>query len=154
MKNYSGFILLISLILFSVLSLIVISGMHSVLLYLNMNNQLLLKHTEFYALEQALDVIVSRKAFVVNNACENGCKLNLHDKIYHYTISDFGIFPCLQIRLVQNIFSSHHWGIIIFALEFPLEKLSVRIATREPEILCLERTTRFISEGMMSWKYA
>ena len=153
-KKMRGFILLTTLILFSVLSIFVMSVMHTVVLYSAMSGQLLSKHAAFNALEQALDVIVSRQAFVNNNACEQGCQLTFHDALYHYSVNDEGVFPCLQLRSGSFFFSSHHWTVLIYLVDAPLDKLVVRVATREPEMLCSEKKARFISEGFLSWRYA
>lgn len=126
-KHQSGFILLMTILMISALTLFVLSVTHRMFLYLKMQNQLYLSHQNFYELEE------KAKQLLANHAG-----------------ADLGIFPCLEIKLNEVRYSSHHW---LVTVKHKNQQLQLRIATLDESGQCELPISHVINPGVLSWHY-
>ena len=149
-KNH-GFVLIMTIVFLGLMSVLIISLMHSVLLYSKINNQLMYQQKSFYSLEHALSVILADKEHFKDVRAPD-VSLYIKKTRYHYTVKDEGVYPCLQMSVGQERFATHHWEVSIYQHNVPLETLVVRVATTEPLVVCPSKKIRVISDGVLSWR--
>ncbi|BCA96299.1 hypothetical protein TUM19329_26600 [Legionella antarctica] len=113
-KQYSGFIFLMTLCVILVISSLLITCLHHVLLYHKALNQQEQQHQNFYQLEAlALQLARASKVAIADNCIEHGdaaneviqrlinnqgCSLIDGQSQYRYIIEDLGDFPCLVLH--------------------------------------------------------
>ncbi len=161
-----GLVLLTTVIMISILTLLILSLMQSVFLYIKVNNQVLRNHELLYQLEavayqlgkenytsdclltnenpnQILELLLSRQ----------GCFFRAENQQYIYLVNDLGLFPCLHIRDGKEIHSSHHWLITVMSPPPQQAVLQVRISKAVQAITCQASEMRMINKGLLSWRY-
>lgn len=160
-----GFILLTTMLVMTIMSLLVISWMQSVIMYqkslavLEEHQQRLydmqdialkLNTTATQCRIDSFDFNLLRYALLHHR----GCRYQVGSRAYEYVLADWGEFPCLRIKKGKQSLASHHWLISIFETTHQQNILQIRVAT--PTIstkICESSTLRFISQGMVSWRY-
>ncbi|MCL9682721.1 type II secretion system protein [Legionella maioricensis] len=168
-KQCSGFIFLMTLCVILVISLLLITGLHHVLLYHKALNQQELQHQHFYQLEhlavQLAHIATGASAKscveygdaaneVIQRLIENqGCSLTDGQARYRYLIEDLGDFPCLVFP-GQNR-ASRHFRITLLLLkddENSASVLQLRMIKPSGMIRC-SGEERAVTEGISSWRY-
>jgi hypothetical protein len=170
-KQSSGFIFLMTLCVILVISLLLITCLHHILLYHKALNQRELQHQHFYHLED-LAVELARASRVTNaESCiehgdaankviqrlidGQGCSFTDGQARYRYLIEDLGDFPCLVLSLQKH--ASHHIRITLLLLaddENPASILQLRFIKPSAVIHChCAGEVRVVTEGISSWRY-
>ncbi len=159
MKGYpSGMVLLTTMIMLSILTLLVLSLMQGVFLYVKSTRQIVQNHALFYQLEKVARTLdLSRLSCVVSGQDPNqlmylvsrhqGCGT----KQYHYNVQDMGLFPCLQIFTEDKVQGSHHWLVTIANTQQPDLVLQLRFAVAASAGVC-ETGGHLIQPGVVSWR--
>ncbi|HBI21345.1 MAG TPA: hypothetical protein DDY37_01955 [Legionella sp.] len=158
-----GVVLLSTMAMIAVMSLLVLSLMQSVLLYMKANNQLIRQHQVFYAMESLINklsltepgcVIYSKSPneLIDQVVAHQGCTHKDNQREYTYVIEDLALYPCLQIETAGVIQGSRHWLITIATTALPHVVLQVRIALPAETKPCLLTTMHQIQAGVLSWR--
>lgn len=110
----TGFILLMTLLILAVISLLVLTSMHHVLLYYKAINKQEVFHDRFYQLEHiALQLVQQNKSLkqdcILHSDSANqvvqdlqnrkGCTLVNGFSQYQYILEELGEFPCLVVHI-------------------------------------------------------
>ncbi len=161
-----GMVLPITITMIIILTLIVLSLMQAVFLYLKVSNNLISNHEKLYELETIAKQIIksNNKLKCITSEQDpnilaslllqnNGCLINYNKKNYYYLIADLGIYPCLQIRSRSDVFSSHHWLISVITALPKQKLLQLRMAKSSEFSECLLDDLKIISGGSVSWRY-
>ena len=168
-KKSSGMVLFTSMVMLAVLSMLILSLMQAIFLYIKASSQLANRHQTFYQLEAVANQLrlstlseVSDSRCVVQEKSPNEVidKLNHHlgceriegTKSYVYLITDLGEYPCLQVESAGIFLGSHHWLITIANQEVPNEVLQLRTANPVHSTQC-EGTSTVIHAGIVSWRH-
>lgn len=165
----SGMILLTTILMMVILTLLVLSLMQQVLLYIKVNNQLMIKHDMMQRLEAVAGQLIHANNTRLSHDCmgleqdpnqilhqlleRNGCIFTADNQQYYYFIDDLGRFPCLSIVVGDVTHTSRHWLISIASSIVPHAMLQVRIAEPDEISLCEASKEHFINQGMISWRY-
>ncbi|WP_133135646.1 type II secretion system protein [Legionella rowbothamii] len=167
-RHQKGFIFLIVLLITAVISLLVASSMHHLLLYLKVTNHQEVLHQRFYQLEAVALQLVQQKPFTLgcirhqdsaNHALNRllqhqGCSFNDGELTYQYFIEDLGSFDCLVVYEQGQKRSSHHLRVSIALMEEgrPVSFLQIRYINSRTLVNC-EGNERLVRLGMSSWRY-
>ena len=164
-KKQRGMVLLTTILMIIILTMLVLSLMQGVFLYIKCSNQHLKNQDRLAHLEAAAHQLTFSKASdclspevdlnqVVERLYHNqGCSFLYNQQQYYYFFTDLGGDPCLPLVYENQIYSSHHW-IITIATPPPLQKiLQLRIAKPDMKIICTQAMKRQISMGINSWRY-
>lgn len=160
-----GFVILITTMMLSILTMLILSLMQSVFLYIKVSNQVLIKHELLYQLEAVAQQIVKADYSLdcllreenPNNIIElllqkQGCLFAWENKKYYYLINDLGLFPCLQMMSSNQVSSTHHWLVTVSSPP-QQEILQLRVAKPAKAIACDFDKIRLINNGVISWRY-
>lgn len=165
-----GFILLMTLLMMSVLSLLLLSSMQHVLLYYKAINQLKENHKDFYQLEYLSRKLAERNLTSFDRECfareeepnkvikrlasHKGCPLRKDNKDYRFLIEDLGPFPCLMTLINNKPVSTHHIRISLLAIgnNKPDALLQLRNIKASSSQLC-EEQGQVVPLGVSSWRY-
>jgi len=161
-----GMVLPITITMIIILTLIVLSLMQAVFLYLKASNNQIANHKNLYELEALANQLIDLNAkpeCIVNEQNPNilaslllqnhGCLFKYNKKNYYYIIADLGIYSCLQIKILENIYSSHHWLISVIPEPPKQHLLQLRVAKPYTLSECLLDEAKMISSGIISWKF-
>lgn len=163
MKFKKGIVLFTVLIMVSVLSLLVLSLMQHVLLYVKATNHLNKSHQQFYQLESAARQFILSLPIDVNPQCNhpltasvkashlNGCDYLFDHQHYTYFMDDLGEYPCLQIEANHNTWGTHHWLISIGIQKTSFEFIQMRVVT--PVALKTCEKIKIIRNNILSWRH-
>lgn len=162
-----GFVFPMTLVMLVIMILLTLSLMQSLFFYLKLTQQINKKHADFYALEStALRLAQSMKAKEGNECTmsmmdpnqmiemlqiHQGCSYTHRNRRYEYLIDDLGLYPCLKIRTIHGLNSSHHWLITVISLS-DSSILQLRIAQPVKILSCDEKIEHMIHSGIMSWR--
>lgn len=146
-RKQSGFVLLTTILMIAILSLLVLSLMQGVFLYIKGCNQIVTNHESFYRLEAVADKLV-----LSHPACSHGCTLVEGKHEYRYELEDLGVFPCLPIKVNNVVYSSRHWRITVAAIQPNPVILQLRIATIAGVAQCDGALPHTIRPGVLSWR--
>ena len=164
-RKQVGIVLLTTIIMISILSLLVLTMLQAMHLYIKAGNASMSHHKLIYGLEDAAFRIIrselSAASCIVNEKNPNhlnrllvsgqGCPYINNKQHYSYLIADLGLYPCLQIASNNQNDGSHHWWISVIAEQGDL--LQLRIAQRMIGAICESRQQYYIHEGVLSWRY-
>lgn len=160
-------ILLVTLLILSLLSLFIVSGLQTVFLYYQSSNQRAVKKEAFHDLEfnaqqlVGMQLIGQKRCLVseqdVNKIIQQvrikGCSLKDKTNNYHYLIEELEQFPCLQTFKNKERYSTKHWRINILTTTPHELFLQIRIAHAIPLIPCPTGKVNYIPQGVLSWRY-
>ena len=159
-------VLLTTIIMIVILTMLVLTLMQAVFLYITVSNQVVIKHEALYQLEAAAHQLMRIKKDpncmvtdedpnqVVDRLLHNqGCLFKDNNHLYYYVIDDLGLYPCLQMVFGQKKYSSHHWLISAASAPPRQDVLQLRIAEPVRAIYCDFSAARQINRGMISWRY-
>lgn len=161
-----GVVLFITITILFILTLLVLSLMQAILVYVKASNQLVQRHRVFYQLEAVANQLdafstddrhcmVSEKD--PNEVIEllqrqHGCTKVVGQQSYRYLIEDLGVYSCLHIESDTQLQSSHHWLLSIATREAIFEVVQLRIA-REVDLAPCDGHSHIINEGVVSWRH-
>jgi len=161
-----GIVILTTIIMLSILTLLVLSLMQTVLLYIKVSNQVLIRHERFYKLEAAAHQLLLKNHqadCVIHYENPNkimglsvdgqGCLFVQEKQQYQYLVDDLGLFPCLKMAYGKERQSSHHWVITILSPLPEQAMLQLRIAKPAKAVACGFSDERWINSGIISWRY-
>ncbi len=151
------------------MTLLVLSLLQGVFLYIKLNNQVVKNHKNFYQLEAMAYKLAMKKDGLASSDCimtetnpnqivdlllaKQGCTLTDNNQNYHYLIDDLGLYPCLQVQEDKTIYSSHHWLISVATFLPHQAILQLRIAKPDRAITCERPEVHIINSGVISWRY-
>lgn len=161
-----GVVLFITMAILLILTLLVLSLMQAILLYVKASNQLKQRHQAFYQLEAVtnqLDAlsIEDRRCRVSeqdpNEVIEllqrqHGCTKVVGKQSYRYMVDDLGVYSCLQIKSGTLLQSSHHWLLSVATEGAIFEVLQLRIV-RGVDLAPCDGHRQIISGGVVSWRH-
>lgn len=165
MTHLAGFVLFSSMLMLTTLTVLVLSLMQGVLLYVKATHQQANRHKAFYRLESAVHATVhgfKREALhctikekwpaqVIDRLKRGqGCLVKRVSHSYLYTFEDLGYFPCLHIEGKSKT-GSHHWRITMMDKDDDTQILQVRFVKPEKSIACA-RVPNIIHNGIVSWQ--
>lgn len=143
-------------------TLLVLSQMKMLFLYIKLSNQIQEQHQDLYQLEAAAlklsrtmgNESCLRKDENINQMVDQvlnhqGCEWFDDNRQYNYLINDLGLYPCLQI----NNNSSHHWLLTIATASTHPLVLQLRIAEAGQKKICKGIEPRSIPAGVITWRY-
>lgn len=155
-----------TIIMIVILTMLVLTLMKAVFLYIKVDNQVVIKHEALYELEavahKLINVQMDPNCVVIiddpNQALDlllhhGGCSLIDNNRQYYYVVDDLGLYPCLQMISGKKIDSSHHWLITVATVPPRQEILQLRIAKPAQAMACDFVEARQINEGVISWRY-
>ena len=164
-----GVVLLTTIIMIVVITMLVLTLMHSVFLYFKISNQVVRRHEILYQLEAVAHKLAAANNELTPSDCiltetdpnqmidmllhNNGCSLTDTNRQYYYLLDDLGLYPCLQILLGNKVYSSHHWLISVATPPPQQTILQLRVAKPFREMACDLFEERRISNGVISWRY-
>ena len=159
----TGIVLLTTLLMMAILSLLVLSLMQSVWLYLKTNNQLIHQHDAFYGMEAVLnrldfkapDCVVHQQTpnqLINAVGAHQGCTYTEKKRHFTYIIEELEHYPCLQIDATNGIQGSQHWLITVASDALPNVILQVRYAVPIETEACLLGLPHRIRTGVLSWR--
>jgi hypothetical protein len=162
-----GMLMLTTILMLSIMSLLILTLLQGVLLYVKASHALVNRHQRFYQLEAVEQVLRLSLTNEIDNDCwvidknpneivhllrlKNGCRQRILDKTYQYLIEDLGEQPCLRIASAHEVRSSHHWLLTAAHTDPPLTIMQWRIAMAINLLAC-ETEVRMIPEGVISWR--
>lgn len=168
-KQCGGFIFLMTLCIILVISLLLITCLHHVLLYYKGLNQRELQHQSFYQLEGlAVQLAHASKLTSTENCVEygdaaneviqrlidnQGCSLTEGRSKYRYVIEDLGDFPCLVLPAQKR--ASRHIRITLLLLNDNGNAdsvLQLRIIKPSAVLHC-SGEEHAVTAGISSWRY-
>lgn len=163
-----GYILFTTLLMMSIVSILVLSLMQAVYLDFKMSNQFIANHEAFYQLEKMGKNMMQTSHMDVSQPCvireldanqidttrlqRQGCKIEDDKQVFHYIISDLGLYPCLEIMVGETKYSSHHWLMSIMSDRLSKQLLQIRVALPEQAVVCESYTPHRTSSGIISWR--
>jgi hypothetical protein len=157
-------ILLTTIVMIIVLTMLVLTLMQAVFLYIKVSNQVVSKHEALYQLEAVAHKLIMLKNdpnCIITEGDPNqmidllqhnrGCSFDDNQRHYRYVVDDLGLFPCLQIVSGKKKYSTHHWLITVAAVGGQ-DILQLRIAKQARELTCNFLEERQIHQGVISWR--
>lgn len=163
-----GVVLFTVIILLATLTMLILTLMQNVFLYIKASNQLANAHQVFYQLEAAANQLQSLELSTVDRECivhgktanevieilqrSHGCEWVMENQTYIYLFDDLGGYPCLQIKSEHGLWGSYHWLISIITKVPPRELLQLRVAWRADLNAC-EQGATMIRQGALSWRH-
>lgn len=169
-KNYQGFIFLMTLMMTTIISLLVLTGMQHLLLFYKVINKQEETHHHFYQLEQLALQLASTPREITQGPCfidkesansvvrkllqQEGCVLKKNNLNYRYYIEDLGEFPCLVVYKNGQKRATHHRRISIAQMEegLPNALMQLRLISIGSLLHCLNEE-HTIALGVSSWRY-
>lgn len=169
MRIQRGVVLLTTLFMITILSLLVITFMNSLSLYLRADHTLERKQQLLQQLEKISVAYLSRNALFTNLACvitddnpnasidyllhQSGCVFTSQKHPYYYVIADLGEYPCQKISVDGTQYTSHHWLFTVASEGLKPSMLQLRLAVITPDRRCETKLIQFIPPGVLSWRY-
>lgn len=166
MSNQQGMILLNTLLMISLLALMTLSQLQLFFLQLKATNQLLFEKKIVQQLEMSAGILLAAKT--VKKEClipminankvikrlqrQEGCLTIINNKPYRFMIEDAGIFPCLKIRVANQVYASRHQRLTIMT-DDTHHSLQWRIAKIAPDESCEQPASVVIKPSVISWRY-
>jgi hypothetical protein len=152
-----------------ILTMLVLTLMQAVFLYIKINHSVVTNHERLYQLETMARKLAMSKEVLSFTDClftetnpndmvamllnDQGCALRENNLHYDYLIDDLGIYPCLKIMWNNEIHSSHHWLITVASSPPRRQVAQLRIAKPINDVACELIEPRQIFTGIISWRY-
>lgn len=172
MKKCNGFIFLMTLCTILVVSLLLLTVMHHVLLYGKAINRQEIQHQRFYQLEDTMLHLAQLKTNMIEKKCivnkkngnkviellyqKEGCSLVNGDIQYQYIIEDLGEFPCLVVQQNEQTSATRHTRITVLQSADEMHPvtsvLQVRNIKKITPLPCQSEVLK-VSSGISSWRY-
>lgn len=166
-KRQDGIVLITTILFIAVLSLLVLSQMQLVFLDYKALNQLTEQHDSFLQLETVAKKLMSTD-WSKSGHCglashdpnevlqllknKRGCVLIHKKHPFYYFIENLGVFPCLQTKVNEIVYSTQHQRISILSTR-DSTVLQLRIAKQAKLEHCSHDQMRWSKLGLLSWRY-
>ncbi len=163
-----GFVLFTTILMLAMVTLLILSLMQAVLLYVKAGNQITKRHQAFYQLETVTHLLWHSHLEHHDSQCtvedkspnevlgllqhHHGCEKVFGQQAYLYLIEDLGSFPCLRIELHHQIWSSHHWRLTVMAKMPPYATLQLQFS-KPVSLQACDGHAVIIREGVVSWRH-
>lgn len=165
-----GFILVVTLLIITVISVLVVTSMQHILLYYKAINRQEVLHQRFYQLENVASQLAHAKLTSLNRSCivdedaanqvmnnllhQKGCSLADGVVHYQYLIEDLGEFSCLITLKQGQKHATLHRRVSVVQIQenIPTSFLQIRFITVGGMANCLSQE-HFIPLGTSSWRY-
>jgi len=170
-QRCDGFIFLLTLCIILVVSLLLITGLHHILLYHKALNQQEIQHRNFYQLEHVARQLVRISRADMDKECivakdapnqmiqqlsrNQGCLLIMGQIKFRYLIEDLGDFPCLVVHQQHQKYASHHTRISMMMMgedDNTTSALQLRWI-RTSALLDCPGIEHSVNSGISSWRY-
>ncbi len=170
-RKNEGFILLMTLCVLIIMSALLITCLHHILLYHKALNTQEQQHQNFYQLEYIAKQLVHSSSVTVKSSCVEtqdvaneviqwlikgqGCALTIGQEHYRYIIEDLGNFPCLILYKQQQKYVTHHLRVSLLLLaneEHGGSLLQLRFVKPATTGSCIGEEHQ-IKAGISSWRY-
>lgn len=170
MRSSDGFILLMTLIMMSIMSLLVLTSMQHLLLYYKAFNSIKAEQNQFYQMESAAMQLVAPPNTEQGLACiktqdnpndilellksNKGCTFTKGTFNFRYVLEDLGEFPCLIIHKNEKKYASKQ---IRLSVMIPANKhqsgaiMQIRRIISAAKSSCVQGVE--VEEGVISWRY-
>lgn len=146
-----------------ILTLLVLSLMQEVFVYIKSSNQIRINHDVFHQMEGIANTLdLANSACVVLDKDPNqvvdmlaknqGCVMVEGTRQYRYALEDLGLHPCLQIVVDETLYGSHHWLVTVASMQSPNMILQLRKARPVETDKCELSTRHRIYPGVISWR--
>ncbi|WP_157698228.1 hypothetical protein [Legionella clemsonensis] len=156
-----------TMLVLSLLSLLILSGLQTIFLYYQSSNQRAAKKEAFYDLEfyaqQLLSKQLAGKKYclvpgqeankIIQLVKAKGCSFRTNRQTYRYLLEELEPFPCLQTFKNKRRYSTKHWRITLLTKAPNKMFLQIRIARAVPLITCPLNRINYIPLGVLSWRY-
>ena len=147
MNRQGGMVLLTTMLMMVILTLLVLSLMQGVLLYIKASHQMMANHQGLHEME-----VLANKLLLTKTVCVDGCVINDGSRQYRYVVDDQGLYPCLQIAVGESLHQSHHWLVTLATMQPPNVVLQLRFAQPADIAKCESSSVRQIRSGVVSWR--
>ena len=170
-QRCEGFIFLLTLCIILVVSLLLITSLHHILLYHKALNQQEIQHRNFYQLEHLARQLVLTSRAAMDKDCivakdapnqiiqqlihNQGCLLVIGQSKFRYMIEDLGDFPCLVVHQQQQKYASHHTRISMLMIgedDSTTSVLQLRWIRASAFLECIG-IEHSVNSGISSWRY-
>lgn len=160
-RQQDGIVLLTTMMMLVILSLLVLSLMQSVFLYIKSSRQIIENHQLFHQMEVLANQLDATACIVENKdpnqlidllSHDQGCLIEEKGHWYQYVIEDMGVYSCLQIMVNAAPQGSHHWLITLVSMQSPRILLQLRIARPAETTTCDVSLAHSIASGVISWR--
>jgi len=162
-RQQGGIVLLTTMMMLMLLTVLVLSLMKSVFLYIKSSHQVIDNHQLFRQIEQISKTLDMRSAACVvqdknpNQLIEmmsmnQGCLIVEGNHQYSYLLDDQGRYPCLQIEVDGILYGSQHWLLTIASMQPPNIILQLRVAKAIDTAQCELPMVHQIHAGVLSWR--
>ncbi len=164
MNRYQvGMVLLTTMMMIGILTMLILTLMQGVLLYIKANNQIVSNHRLFHQMEATVHKLnLHDPACTVQDknpnelfallAAHQGCKITDGTRQYAYLLGDLGLFPCLQMVLDEARHGSRQVLVTMASMQPPNLALQLRIALLAETAECGLSISHQIHPGVMSWR--
>lgn len=170
-KRSNGFILLTTLCAIFVMSALLLTSLHHLLLYHKALNAQEQKHQNFYQLEHIAKQLTAFSDVMINKSCVTtrdmanevihelikgeGCSLIIDETQYRYIIEDLGDFPCHILYRQQQKYATRHLRVSVLSVadeQYGGSILQLRFVKPTMNGRCLGPEYR-VKGGVNSWRY-
>ncbi len=164
MNRYQvGMVLLTTMMMIGILTMLILTLMQGVLLYIKSNNQMVSNHQLFNHMEAMANKLnMHDKACTVHDknpnqllallASHHGCNITDGKRQYAYLLGDLGLFPCLQMEVDEALHGSRHVLVTIASMQPPKLTLQLRFALPAETPECESSVSHRIHPGVVSWR--
>lgn len=164
----AGMVLFMTLMITSILSVLVLYGLQSLLLYQHAFNQFLMTQHAFYDLEAVARALPRTIKQAQPTAClasnrtasqlierlrlKQACVHAANEQVYYYVIQDEGEYPCLQFKQNGLPHGTHHYMISVATFKPHFKWIQARWALLGGESTCYANKARIIHAALISWR--
>lgn len=162
-RQQAGMVLLTTIMLIVIITMLILTLMQGILLYIKSNKQIVSNHQSFYQMEAfAHKLNLNSSACTVHNKNSNqlitilqthqGCTLVDGSYQYTYILGDMGSFPCLQIQVGDTWYGSRHVLVTIATRQQHEQLLQFHFALPAKTSICQSSALHRIHQGVVSWR--
>jgi hypothetical protein len=155
--------------LLALLALLVLSQLQALVLEYKLLNSFQDKQQAFWRLETAGAKLILQSGFEPMNHCvlkeqdpnhviqllnnKKGCVFEEEGQQFYYFIEDLGVFPCLQLKSDNRLYSTRHFRLSLKANQGHKAILQLRFARLATLVQCEKKFPDRGGVGLLSWRY-
>lgn len=159
-----GIVLLTTMMILVIVTLLILSLMQGVFLYIKSSHQIMRHHEVF----RQMEIMATTRNLRSNAACvvqdknpnqlvdmlsaNQGCIIGEGPHQYRYIVDDLGLYPCLQLVVDEVVQGSHHWLVTLASMKPPKLVLQLRMVEPAEASKCELGMARQIHSGVISWR--
>lgn len=162
-RAQTGFVLMTTVLMIAMLTVLIVSSMKALWLYVKASHQVVRTHDLFQKMERfASQVDVTHSTCTISDKTPNqllewlsthaGCTVHDNGDDYRYLVGDSGDYPCLHIIQSGTHHSSHHWILTVTSPDLKEVFLQIRMALPTKKLSCEPESIRVIRTGVLSWR--